>query len=247
MLSRFLPPAASAHAAAIDAMLEHVHLMVLVLFLGWAAYFIYVLVRFRQGAHPKASHAGTHGRFAMAIFAAVAVAEAVMLIGFALPLWFQRTSAAPAGDNPLVIRVTAEQFVWNVHYAGADGEFGDTKPALVSPTNPLGLDRESRHGKDDLVFLSEMHVPVNRPVLIQLASKDVIHSFGVPAMRVKQDVVPGLRTPVWFTPTVEGEFEIACSQLCGIGHHRMRGVIKVESTDAYKKFLADEDALQRVK
>jgi cytochrome c oxidase subunit 2 len=247
MLNRFLPPAASAHAGAIDAMLEHVHLMVLVLFAGWAAYFVYVLLRFRSGTHPKANPAGTSGRFAMAVFAAVAVAEAVMLIGFALPLWFERTSAAPAVENPLVIRVTAEQFVWNVHYPGADGEFGDTKPALVSSTNPLGLDRESRYGKDDLVFLSEIHLPVNRPVLIQLASKDVIHSFGVPAMRVKQDAVPGLRAPVWFTPTVEGEFEIACSQLCGIGHHRMRGVIKVDSADAYRKFLADEDALQRVK
>lgn len=247
MISRFLPPAASEHAGAIDAMLDHVHVLILVLFAGWAAYFIFVLLRFRQGTHPRANPAGTHGRFAMAIFAAVAIAEAVMLIGFALPLWFERTSAAPAGENPLVIRVTAEQFVWNVHYPGADGEFGETTPALVSPTNPLGLDRSSRYGKDDLVLLSEIHLPVNRTVLIQLASKDVIHSFGVPAMRVKQDVVPGLRSPVWFTPTVTGEFEIACSQLCGIGHHRMRGVIKVESTEAYRKFLADEDALQRVK
>ena len=247
MISRFLPPAASAHAAAIDAMLEHVHLMVLVLFVGWSAYFMYVLLRFRRGAHPKANPSGTHGRYAMGIFAAVAVAEAVMLIGFALPLWFERTAAAPAVENPLVIRVTAEQFVWNVHYPGTDGEFGDTTPALVSPTNPLGLDRTSRFGKDDVVLLSEIHLPVNRTVLIQLASKDVIHSFGVPAMRVKQDAVPGLRSPVWFTPTVEGEFEVACSQLCGIGHHRMRGVIKVESVDAYRKFLADEDALQRAK
>ena len=88
---------------------------------------------------------------------------------------------------------------------------------------------------------------VNRAVVFQLTSKDVIHSFGVPAMRVKQDAVPGLRSTVWFTPTIAGEFEIVCSQLCGLGHHRMRGVIKVESEDAYRKFLADEDALQRVK
>ena len=243
MLSRFLPTAASAHAGAIDAMLEHVHLMVLVLFAGWAAYFIYLLLRFRSGAHPKANPGGTQrplchgglrgrrrgrGRHAHRLRVAALVRADV---------------GRTAVENPLVIRVTAEQFVWNVHYPGADGEFGDTKPALVSPTNPLGLDRESRYGKDDLVFLSEMHVPVNRPVLIQLASKDVIHSFGVPAMRVKQDAVPGLRAPVWFTPTVEGEFEIACSQLCGIGHHRMRGVIKVDRQTP-TSFL-DEDALQR--
>jgi cytochrome c oxidase subunit 2 len=246
-MNRFLPPPASEHAAAIDAMLEHVHLMVLVFFVGWAAYFIYVLFRFRRGANPHANPKGTHGRYAMAIFAAVAISEAVLLIGFALPLWFARTSAAPVSQNPIVLRVVAEQFVWNVHHPGADGEFGETSLALVSPTNPLGLDRASRYGKDDLVFLSEIHLPVNRPVIIQLTSKDVIHSFGVPAMRVKQDAVPGLRSPVWFTPTVEGEFEIACSQLCGLGHHRMRGVIKVESDDAYRKFLSDEAAIQIVK
>ena len=247
MIQRFLPSAASAHAGAIDGMLDHVHVMMLVLFAGWAAYFLYVLVRFRRGAHPIANPQGTHGRLAIAVFAAVAIGEAVLLVGFGLPLWFERTAAAPSGGNPIVLRVVAEQFVWNVHYPGADGEFGDTSLPLITPTNPLGLDRASRFGKDDLVLLSEIHLPVNRPVVIQLTSKDVIHSFGVPAMRVKQDAVPGLRSPVWFTPTVAGEFEIACSQLCGLGHHRMRGVIKVESDDAYRKFLADEDALQRVK
>jgi cytochrome c oxidase subunit II len=246
-MSRFLPPAASAHAGSIDSMLEHVHWMVLVLFAGWAVYFLYVLLRFRRGAHPQANPKGTHGKFAMLVFAGVVISEAVLLVGSGLPLWFARTSAAPVGENPIVIRVVAEQFVWNVHYPGADREFGDTSLALISPTNPLGLDRSSRYGKDDLVLLSEMHLPINKPVIIQLTSKDVIHSFGVPAMRVKQDAVPGLRSPVWFTPTVEGEFEIVCSQLCGIGHHRMRGVIKVESNDAYTKFLAEEDALQRVK
>jgi cytochrome c oxidase subunit 2 len=85
---------------------------------------------------------------------------------------------------------------------------------------------------------------VNRPVVIQLTSKDVIHSFGVPAMRVKQDAIPGLRSPVWFTPTVEGEFEIACSQLCGLGHYRMRGVIKVESDAVFRTFLQEEAKIQ---
>lgn len=247
MIQRYLPAAASEHAGAIDGMLDHVHLMVLVLFAGWAAYFLYVLIRFRRGAQPNANPGGTHGKFAMTIFAGVVISEAVLLVGFGLPLWFERTSAAPAGGNPIVLRVVAEQFVWNVHHPGADGEFGETSLSEISPTNPLGLDRASRYGKDDLVFLSEIHLPVNRPVVIQLTSKDVIHSFGVPAMRVKQDAVPGLRSSIWFTPTIVGEFEIACSQLCGLGHHRMRGVIKVESDDAYRKFLADEDALQRVK
>jgi cytochrome c oxidase subunit 2 len=141
------------------------------------------------------------------------------------------------------VRVVAEQFAWNVHYPGADGQFGRTAVSLVSSSNPIGLDRTSPFGADDIVTLSEMHVPVNRPVIIQLSSKDVVHSFGVPAMRVKQDAIPGVTAPVWFTPTVTGNFEIACSQLCGLAHYRMRGVIIVESESAYRKFLADEAAL----
>ena len=90
------------------------------------------------------------------------------------------------------MRVVAEQFVWNVHYPGPDGQFGATSIALVSPTNPVGLDRNSPGGKDDIVVISQMHLPINRQVIIQLSSKDVIHSFGVPAMRVKQDAIPGV-------------------------------------------------------
>jgi len=86
-------------------------------------------------------------------------------------------------------------------------------------------------------------VPVNRPVVIQLSSKDVIHSFGVPAMRVKRDAVPGLLASVWFTPTTSGQFDIACSQLCGMAHYRMRGVLTVQSDADYRKFLAEETAL----
>ena len=141
-----------------------------------------------------------------------------------------------------MVRVVAEQFAWNVHYPGADGRFGETSIALVTPANPLGLDRGSPYGKDDIVLLGEMHVPVGRPLVIQLSSKDVIHSFGVPAMRVKRDVIPGLLASVWFTPTVTGEFDIACSQLCGIGHYRMRGALIVESDADFRKFLATETA-----
>jgi len=82
-------------------------------------------------------------------------------------------------------------------------------------------------------------------VLVQLSSKDVIHSFGVPAMRVKQDAIPGLVAPVWFTPTLEGHFDIACSQLCGLAHYRMRGIVTVESAQAFARFLSDELAASR--
>ncbi len=244
-MTHFLPPAASSHAAEIDFVLTLVHVLMLVLFAGWATYFVWVLVRFRRGRQPRADAAGAAGRFALWIEIGVVVAEVVLLVVFALPLWFKRTAAQPSDTGAIVVRVVAEQFVWNVHYPGPDGRFGTTSVALVTPTNPLGLDRNSPGGKDDIVVLSQMHLPVGRQIIIQLSSKDVIHSFGVPAMRVKQDAIPGLFAPVWFVPTRTGEFEIACSQLCGLGHYRMRGVITVESDEAFRKFLADEAALQQ--
>jgi cytochrome c oxidase subunit 2 len=153
-------------------------------------------------------------------------------------MWFVRTGPPPASDSPLIIRVVAQQFAWNVHYAGPDGRFGETSMKLISDTNPVGVDRNSQYGKDDLITIGDLHLPVNRPVVIELSSLDVIHSFGITAMRVKQDVNPGLASTVWFTPTEIGEFEVACSQLCGAGHYRMRAVVTVESEAAFRTFLA---------
>ena len=244
-MSPWLPVQASDHAAGIDGVMTLVHLLMLALFVGWGLYFVWVLVRFRRGRQPAANSSGAKGRAAFWVEVGVVVAEVVLLVGFALPIWFARTAAQPSPETTMTLRVVAEQFVWNVHYPGADGRFGETSIPLVSATNPIGLDRTSRFGADDLVVLSEMHLPIGRPVVIQLSSKDVIHSFGVPAMRVKQDAVPGMVTPLWFTPTLEGQFEIACSQLCGLGHHRMRGIITVESEAAYQEWLKRESALQR--
>jgi cytochrome c oxidase subunit II len=148
--------------------------------------------------------------------------------------------------------VVADQFSWNFHYAGADGQFGRVDMALVSADNPLGLDRRDLPAKDDLTFINEMTVPVNRPVLVRLSSKDVIHSFGIYEMRVKQDASPGVDTPVWFVPTVttaemrqrlgrsDFQYEIACSQLCGLGHFRMRAFLNVVTDGEYQAFLDEE-------
>ena len=243
-MTRFLPPAASVHAPAIDWVLTLVHLLMLALFVGWGAYFVWVLFRFRARRQPRADHAGANGSLAKATEVGVVIAEGLLLVVIALPLWFSRTSAQPDAPDAVAVRVVAEQFAWNFHYPGVDGEFGETSVALVSPDNPLGLDRSSPFGRDDIVVPGELHLPVNRQVVMQLSSKDVIHSFGVPAMRVKQDAIPGLLSPVWFTPTGAGRFDIACSQLCGLGHYRMRGVIVVESAQEFAAFLANQAEMQ---
>jgi cytochrome c oxidase subunit 2 len=247
-----MPPAAAAHAGEIDQMMVLVHWLMLVLFVGWGAFFLYVLVKFRAGANPRASYVGAKGKLSKSLEVAVAVIEAVLLVFYAIPAWAKRVQNLPPENEAVVVRVVGEQFAWNVHYPGADGKFGRTDIKLVSADNPLGLDRNDADAKDDLTDINQLHVPVNRPVLVHLTSKDVIHSFGLYEMRIKQDAVPGLEIPVWFVPTVttaemrtrtgkaDFDYEIACSQLCGLGHFRMRGYVVVQSDAEYAAWTAEQ-------
>jgi len=149
---------------------------------------------------------------------------------------------APPPENALVVEVRAEQFGWFFRYPGADGTFGRVEPALINARrNPLGLDPADPAGQDDIVARGgDLHLVVNRPVHVRLRSKDVLHSFFVPQFRVKQDAVPGVTIPVVFTPTRAGNFEIACAELCGVGHYIMRGKITVESQAAFDAWLAGQ-------
>ena len=133
----------------------------------------------------------------------VAVVEAILLFGFAIPLWAARVDVMPAESEALVVQVTGEQFAWNMHYPGPDGVFGRTDIQLLDlQSNPLGLDRADPAAKDDVTTVNQLYLPVNRPIIVRLRSKDVIHSFGVPEFRVKQDAIPGLTIPIWFIPNV---------------------------------------------
>lgn len=249
-----LPPQASAHADAIDSVLGIEHWGMIGLFVFFFAYFVYVLVRFRRGAHPSASYAGMTSRWSMYVVLGLALAEGVLLVAFEMPAWSDRIDNLPSPDEATVVRVVAEQFAWNIHYPGRDRMFGRTDVSLISSDNPLGLDRRDPAAKDDITTINQLTVPVGHPVLIHLTSKDVIHSFTLYELRVKQDAIPGTDSPVWFIPTVttaamrarlgkpDFEFEIACSQLCGLGHYRMRGFLNVKTDAEYQAFLAEETA-----
>jgi cytochrome c oxidase subunit 2 len=238
-----LPVQASTHAGEIDHMIVLVHWLMLLLFVGWGAFFVFVLFRFRKGANPRASYTGAKGKLSKGLEIAVAVVEVILLVFYAIPAWATRVRDFPAESEAVRVRVIAEQFAWNVHYPGPDGLFGRTDIKLVSSDNAIGLDRTDPNAKDDIATINQLNVPVNRPVLVRLSSKDVIHSFGLFEMRVKQDAIPGLDIPVWFIPNRVGEYEIACSQLCGLGHFRMRGFVNVQSDDDFRNFLAEEAKL----
>ena len=238
-----LPVQASTHAPDIDNMISLVHWLMLVLFVGWGAFFVFVLVRFRKGANPKADYTGAKGKLAKGLEVGVALVEVILLVFYAVPLWATRVTDFPTETGAVVVRVTAEQFAWNVHYPGPDGIFGRREVARIASDNPLGLDRSDPAAKDDIATVNQLNVPVDRPVLVHLTSKDVIHSFGLFELRVKQDAIPGMDIPVWFIPNRIGNYEIACSQLCGIGHFRMRGFVNVQNDADYRNFLAEEAKL----
>ncbi|PYS13030.1 MAG: hypothetical protein DMG17_19705 [Acidobacteria bacterium] len=129
-------------------------------------------------------------------------------------------------QNATIIQITGEQFLWNFHYPGADGQFGRTDTKLITSTNNIGLDRNDPIAKDDVVSVGVMHVPVGKPVRVRLRSKDVIHSFFLPNFRVKQDAVPGMGIEVWFTPTR------------GLAHYRMKAALTVdESEEKFNEWL----------
>jgi cytochrome c oxidase subunit 2 len=238
-----LPVQASTHAPEIDQMISLIHWLMLVLFVGWGAFFVFVLAKFRRAANPKADYQGAHGKLSKGLEIAVVVVEMVLLIFYAIPAWATRVADMPSEGEAVVVRVVAEQFAWNIHYPGADGKFGRTEASRVAADNPVGLDRTDPVGKDDIVTINQMNIPVDKPILVHLSSKDVIHSFGLFEMRVKQDAIPGMSIPVWFIPNRVGDYEIACSQLCGLGHYRMRGFVSVKSQADYDAFLAEEAKL----
>ena len=253
-----MPPLAAAHGGQIDSLIGWIHVFMFILFIGWGGFFAYCLIRFRRSANPVADYTGVTSPASKYSEIAVALIEAVLLLGFAIPLWAARVEHVPSASEALIVQVTGEQFAWNIHYAGPDGVFGRTDIKLLDlQSNPLGLDRDDPAAKDDVVTLNQLYLPVNKPVVVRLRSKDVIHSFGVPEMRVKQDAIPGLTIPIWFVPNVttaemrtrtanpEFQYEIACAQLCGLGHARMRGFVTVQSAEEFQKWMdAEEEKLK---
>ena len=254
-----LPINMSVDGPAIDEVIILTHWLMLVLFIGWGAFFIVSLVKFRSSKNPNADHDGVKSHFSSVLEVVVAVIEMVLLVGFALPIWASRINDVPEVNSGAVhARVIAQQYQWNIHYAGDDGVFGKTHPNLVDEVeNPIGLDRSSTGGADDFVTINQLHIPVDTKIRLDLTSKDVIHSFSLPELRVKQDAIPGMIIPVHFEATMTSEeflaemvgtpreskgLEISCAQLCGLGHYRMRGFLTIHDDQGYVDWIEEQKA-----
>src|SRR5437879_5848791 len=173
-----LPVLASEHGQNVDNLIIYVHWLMIVLFVGWLAYFAYALFRFHRSRNPKADYVGVKGHASNWIEGAVAVVEGVLLIGVAVPLWAKAVHV-PKEAESTVIHVVGQRFNLNARYPGKDGAFGKQDMNFVNSTNTFGVDPNDPKGKDDVVVMHEMHVPVNKPVIAYVSSKDVIHSFKI--------------------------------------------------------------------
>jgi cytochrome c oxidase subunit 2 len=233
-----LPPLASSNGRDVDNLIIYVHWLMLALFIGWIIYFLYVLWRFHRSRNPRADYYGVRNHASSYIELTVAGIEAVLLIFVAVPLWAKAVDKFPPADQSTVVQVVAQQYAWNFRYPGKDGVFGRQDMRFVNTTNVFGVDPNDTHGADDIQTLNDLHVPIGKPVILYVSSKDVIHSLKIISMRVCQDAIPGLRIPVWFTPTQLGRYQINCAQLCGPGHSSMTGgYLTVVSQADYDKWI----------
>ncbi|MBI4615994.1 MAG: cytochrome c oxidase subunit II [Planctomycetes bacterium] len=232
------PEVASRHGEGVDRVITYLLCATGVIFVlghGVLAWFVW---KFRSAEGPAHAPPGRKVEWAWAIGPALsmAVIAEIGVLFLGMPVWGQIYGETP--DDAVLVEVVGKQFEWLVHYPGKDGEFGRTLPEKVNDVrNPIGLDKKDPAAKDDLVFRGRLVLPVSRTASVRLRSHDVLHSFSIPQFRVKQDIVPGMQGHTQFEPTKPGEYEIACAELCGLGHYRMRGIVLVMEPEEFEEWL----------
>ncbi len=222
-----IPKVGSEHGEMVDHMLELVHWVMLVLFVGWSIYLTITLLRFYRKRNPRADYSGVRGHASSHIEIGVIITEVILLLGFAFPLWATQVDQFPHPD--VRINAWAQQFGWNFHYPGPDGKFGTTNRFLISAENPIGIDPEDPNSLDDFVS-GDLVLPKKKKIEIAVTSKDVIHNLALVGMRTATDADPGKVNRMWFIPIESGKSEVICGQLCGAGHAAMKALLDVKET-----------------
>ncbi|MFA0767425.1 MAG: hypothetical protein OXFUSZZB_000753 [Candidatus Fervidibacter sp.] len=240
----WLRPLASEHGAAIDRLFVITLVITGVVFILVQSLLALFVFRYRGENGRRAIFYPDNPRLEITWTVIPAVILTTLIVNGGR-LW-SRIKLTPPPPDAFAVEVWGQQFKWAIRYPGKDGKFGRTDMRLISGDNPLGIDTKDPASKDDIFFPAgegELHIPVGKPVVVYLRSKDVMHSFYVPQFRVKQDAVPGMMTRVWFVPTRKGTFEIACAELCGQGHYTMRGVLIVEDEAKVREWLAEQSTV----
>lgn len=243
-----IPENMSAHGGQVDHMIDVVHWFMIVLFVGWTLFFLLCLFKFWHRRHPKANYHGVRNHVSTHLEIGVVIIEAVLLLGFAFPLWADRVDSWETVQkmDPARVRVVGWQFGWTFHYPGKDGRFGRVDPDLISPDNQLGIDYDDPNAADDFLD-GTLKLPSARPAVLQVTSLDVIHNLHIVPMRIQQDAIPGREIPMWFTPTRPLETTVVCGQLCGEQHGNMVGRLEVIEAADYDTWFASrsDEALKK--
>jgi cytochrome c oxidase, subunit II len=211
-----LPEGVSSYSGRVDGLFYLILWITGIIFVVVEVLLLFFLFRYRRREGRRARY--THGNNRLeVIWTIIPAVICVVLALLSRRTWAEIKQQIP--KDAMQIEITGEQFAWNIRYAGPDGKLGTA---------------------DDIVTLNQLHFPVGRPVVATLRSKDVIHSFFLPEFRVKQDAVPGMSTRIWFDSMRVGHWEIACAELCGLGHYRMKGFVTVETPEEYEKWLSEQ-------
>lgn len=237
-----LPELASQHGRHIDNTIYYLLVTTGILFLAGHAVLTWFVLRYAGSNASGSPHAGAklEKRWALVPVLVMCVVAEGGVLGIGIPA-FAEIYGEPAEDA-VTVEVVAKQFEWIVRYPGPDGVFGAVDHALVNDVrNPVGLDKKDPASKDDIVLRGQLSLPVGRQAIIRMRALDVIHSFTVPQFRVKQDMVPGFLGRTQFVPTKVGQYELACAELCGLGHYRMRGFVNIKEEADFQQWLGEEE------
>jgi cytochrome c oxidase subunit 2 len=197
----------------------------------------YCVIKFRHKKGARSTYEPENKKLEYWLTGLTAIGVAAMLT----PGLFVWAKFVDVPEEAHVVEAVGQQWHWTYRYPGEDGKLGEVDAQRISVENPFGIDPEDPNGQDDvIVYNPEAHIPVDQPVKFSLRSKDVLHNFTVAQFRVKMDLVPGMNTFMWLTPTKTGRFELLCEELCGIGHFAMRGAVVVDEADDFDAWLAEQ-------
>lgn len=229
----YLTPLAS-NWSTIDFTLDVTFVVTGIVFVIVNLFMAYAIYRFRYDKNRRADYEPENKKLETWLTGITAVGVAAMLA----PGLFVWAEFVTVPDDAHEVEIVSQQWHWSFRFPGEDGKFGAIESRYVTDDNPFGMERDDPNGQDDvLVFSPTVHLPINKPVKTNLRSKDVLHDFAVAQFRVKMDMVPGLVSYLWFEPTVVGNYEILCEELCGVGHHTMRGMVVIDEQEDFDAWL----------
>jgi cytochrome c oxidase subunit 2 len=213
-----------------------------IVFVAVNLFLAYCLIRYRHRKGNKAHYEPENKKLEWWLTGITSVGIAAMLAP-GLSVWAKFVTVP---EDASVVEVLGQQWAWAYRFPGKDGRLGASNAHLITVDNPFGMDPNDPAGQDDvLVQNPQLHLPVDKPVKMLLRAKDVNHQFAVPQFRVKMDMVPGMVTHFWLTPTRTGEFDVLCEQLCGVAHFAMRGRVVVDKQDDFDKWLSTQPTFQQ--